>query len=157
MPLASVGLNEIGTYQYSHWAEPPADLVRNSLIRIPKVLQGITVQVESVGSTSDGQFVVRGRLYDFEEVDGASITGLVSMEFELYDRKSGKIVLVAHYSQAELCSKQKRSLAIVTALDTNLDRGFGKRRPAGLNQYLLRQHASGESPEDFVPTHRVEF
>lgn len=136
-----VGANEIGTYQYSHWAEPPVDLVRNSLIRILKS-SGNYRSVESVGSTSDGQFVVRGRLYDFEEVDGASITGLVSMEFELYDRKSGKIVWSHYYSQAEPVQSKEIS-AIVTALDTNLDRGL-KETAAGLNQYLSA-NVSGKS------------
>ena len=35
----------------------------------------------------------------FEEVDGASISGLVSMEFELYETKTGKVVWSHYYSQ----------------------------------------------------------
>jgi len=86
-PIAyRVGANEIGTYQYSQWEEPPTEMIQNSLIRLLRE-SGNYQSVESLSGGSDGQFVVRGRLNDFEEVDGPAITGLVSMEFELYDRK----------------------------------------------------------------------
>jgi ABC-type uncharacterized transport system auxiliary subunit len=78
--------------------------------------------------------VVRGRLYEFAEVDGANITGLVSMEFELYDRRSGKTLWTHFYSQSEPAQTKDIS-AVVTALDTNLDRGL-KEVVAGLSQYF---------------------
>jgi ABC-type uncharacterized transport system auxiliary subunit len=133
-PMAyRMGTNEIGTYQYSRWAEPPVEMIQDSLIRLLRS-SGNYTSVASLGSTSDGQFVVRGRLYDFEEVDGASITGLVSMEFDLYDRKSGKVVWSHSYSQSEPVQDKEVS-SIVTALNVNLDRGL-KEVAAGLNQYL---------------------
>jgi ABC-type uncharacterized transport system auxiliary subunit len=133
-PIAyRIGTNEVGTYQYSQWVEPPVVLVQNSLIRVLKA-SGNYQSVASLGSSADGQYLVRGRLYDFEEVDGGSITGLVSMEFELLDRKSGKIVWSHFYSQSEPVQGKEMS-AIVTALDVNLDRGL-KETAAGLNQYF---------------------
>jgi ABC-type uncharacterized transport system auxiliary subunit len=133
-PIAyRVGTNEIGTYQYSHWAEPPVEMVQSSLIRMLKA-SGNYQSVATLASKSDGQFIVRGHLYDFEEVDGGSISGLVSMEFELYDRKSGKIVWSHFYSQSEPVEGKQIS-AIVTALDANLSRGL-KEAAAGLNQYF---------------------
>jgi ABC-type uncharacterized transport system auxiliary subunit len=133
-PIAySVGTNEIGTYQYSRWAEPPVDMLKSKLIRILNT-SGDYQSVAALGSTSDGQFVVRGRLYAFEEVDGGSITGLVSMEFELCDRKSGKVLWSHFYSASEPVDGKKIS-AVVTALDLNLDRGL-KGVAAGLNQYF---------------------
>jgi ABC-type uncharacterized transport system auxiliary subunit len=78
--------------------------------------------------------VVRGKLYAFEEVDGGSIKGLVSMEFELCDRKSGKVLWSHFYSESEPVDGKKMS-AVVTALDLNLDRGL-KEVAAGLNQYF---------------------
>jgi ABC-type uncharacterized transport system auxiliary subunit len=78
--------------------------------------------------------VVRGRLYAFEEVDGGNITGLVSMEFELCDRKSGKVLWSHFYSESEPVDGKKIS-AVVTALDLNLDRGL-KEVAAGLKQYF---------------------
>ena len=100
-PIAyRIGANEIGSYQYSQWAEPPVEIIQNSLIRL-LLASGNYQSVASFSSASGGQFVVRGRLNDFEEVDGANITGLVSMEFDLYDRKSGKVVWSHSYSQSE--------------------------------------------------------
>jgi ABC-type uncharacterized transport system auxiliary subunit len=128
-----IGTNEIGAYQYSRWAEPPVELVKDKLIRILSA-SGDYQSVTSLGSTSNGQFLVRGRLYEFAEVDGANITGLVSMEFELYDRKSGKTLWAHFYSQSEP-AQSKDIPAVVTALDTNLDRGL-KEVAAGLSQYF---------------------
>jgi ABC-type uncharacterized transport system auxiliary subunit len=128
-----VGPNEIGAYQYSRWAEPPVELVKSKLIRVLSA-SGDYQSVTGLGSNSTGQFVVRGRLYEFAEVDGANITGLVSMEFELYDRKSGKVLWTHFYSQSEPVPSKEIS-AVVTALDTNLDHGL-KEVAAGLNQYF---------------------
>ena len=133
-----VGTNEIGTYQYSRWVEPPVEMVQSSLIRLLKA-SGNYQSVASLGSTSEGQFIIRGRLYDFEEVDGATISGLVSMEFELYDRKSGKIVWSHFYSQSEPVEGKEIS-AIVSALDANLNRGL-KEVAVGLNQYFSENRA----------------
>jgi len=133
-PIAyRIGVNEIGTYQYSHWSEPPVSLVRRRLIRILRS-SGDYRSVTELGNNADGQFVVRGRLYDFEEVDTASIAGLVSMEFDLCDRKSGKVLWSHYYSQSEPVQSKEIS-AVVTALDLNLDRGL-KEVAAGLGQYF---------------------
>jgi cholesterol transport system auxiliary component len=138
-PIAyRVGANEIGTYQYSQWEEPPTEMIQNSLIRLLRE-SGNYQSVESLSGGSDGQFVVRGRLNDFEEVDGPAITGLVSMEFELYDRKSGKVVWTHSYSQSEPANGKDIS-AIVSALDVNLDRGL-KEVAAGIDQYFSTNSA----------------
>jgi ABC-type uncharacterized transport system auxiliary subunit len=133
-PIAyRIGTNEIGTYQFSRWAEPPVEMIKGKLIRVLGA-SGDYQSVASLGSTSEGQFVLRGRLYDFEEVDSGSIAGRVSMEFELYDRKSGKVVWSHFYSQSEPVQGKQIS-AVVTALDVNLDRGLNE-VAAGLNQYF---------------------
>ncbi len=141
-PIAyQVGTNEIGTYQYSRWVAPPVELLKSKLMRVLST-SGDYESVSSLGSNSSAQFVVRGQLYSFEEVDGATISGLVSMEFELYDRKSGKVVWSHFYSQSEPVQGKEIS-AVVTALDTNLDRGL-KEVSAGLNQYFAA-NPSGKS------------
>jgi ABC-type uncharacterized transport system auxiliary subunit len=128
-----IGTNEIGAYQYSRWVEPPVGFVKDKLIRILSA-SGDYESVTSLGSNPNGQFVVRGKLDEFSEVDGANITGLVSMEFELYDRKSGKILWTHFYSHSEPVQSKDIS-AVVAALDTNLDRGL-KEVAAGLSQYF---------------------
>jgi ABC-type uncharacterized transport system auxiliary subunit len=137
-----IGTNEVGTYQYSRWAEPPVEMLKGKLIRMLRT-SGQYQSVSWLGSTAEGQFVVRGRLYEFEEVDSGSIGGLVSMEFELYDRKSGKVVWSHSYSQSEPVEGKKIS-AVVTALDLNLDRGL-KEVATGLGQYFSTSLAKQEA------------
>ena len=133
-PIAyRVGGNQIGTYQYSQWEEPPVGMIQSSLVRLLRQ-SGNYQSVASVSGASAGQFVVRGRLNDFEEVDGASITALVSMEFELYERKTGKIVWTHSYSQSEPV-QGKEMTEIVKSMDVDLDRGL-KEVVAGINQYF---------------------
>jgi ABC-type uncharacterized transport system auxiliary subunit len=133
-PIAyRIGVNEIGTYQLSQWAEPPVNLVRRRLIRMLRS-SGDYQSVVELGSNSAGQYVLRGRLYDFEEVDTGGISALVSLEFDLIDRKSGKVVWSHFYSQSDPVQTKEIS-AVVTALDSNLDRGL-KEVTAGLDQYF---------------------
>jgi ABC-type uncharacterized transport system auxiliary subunit len=133
-PIAyRIGTNEVGTYQYSRWAEPPVEMLKGKLIRMLRA-SGRYQSVSGLGSTAEGQFVVRGRLYEFEEVDSGTIGGLVSMEFELYDRKSGKVVWTHSYSRSEPVEGKTVSL-VVTALDLNLDRGL-QEVATGLDQYF---------------------
>lgn len=142
-PIAyRIGTNEVGTYQYSRWAEPPVEMLKGRLIRMLRT-SGQYQSVNGLGSSAEGQFVVRGRLYEFEEVDSGSISGLVSMEFELYERKSGKVVWSHSYSQSEPVEGKKIS-AVVTALDLNLDRGL-KEVAAGLGQYFSASLAKQEA------------
>ena len=142
-PIAyRIGTNEVGTYQYSRWAEPPVEMLKGKLIGMLRA-SGNYQSVAGLGSTSEGQFVVRGRLDEFEEVDSGSIGGLVSMEFELYDRKSGRVVWSHSYSRNEPVEGKKIS-AVVTALDFNLDRGL-KEVAAGLGQYFSANLAKQEA------------
>src|SRR5438132_14368878 len=83
---------------------------------------------QSVGelcSSPQGEFVLQGRLYDFEEVDAGSTAALVTMEFELFDRKSGKTVWTHFYSHTEPVQGKEIS-DVVSALDRNLRRGLAE-------------------------------
>lgn len=138
-PIAyRVGANEIGTYPYSYWEEPPVELIQNNLIHL-LINTGNYQSVVRRSDNSNGQFVIRGRLNDFEEVDGASISGLISMQFDLYDKRAGKVVWSHSYSQSEPVQGKEIS-AVVAALDVNLDRGL-REVADGLNQYFSANSA----------------
>jgi ABC-type uncharacterized transport system auxiliary subunit len=128
-----IGVNEIGTYQYHRWADPPVAMVQANLIRLLRS-SGDYQSVESAGSPNADEFVVRGRLADFTEVDGPTINGLVTMEFELYDRKTAKVLWSHFYSQTEPAQSKEIS-QVVQALDRNLDRGL-KEVVASLSHYF---------------------
>jgi len=116
------GPNEIGTYDYHHWAEPPVLMVKVSLIRRLRA-SGKYQSVAELGSSAQGDYVLQGRLYDFEEVDTGRMAALVSMEFELFDRRTRTTVWSRFYSHSE--PVQGRQIPdVVAALDRNLAQGL---------------------------------
>jgi ABC-type uncharacterized transport system auxiliary subunit len=119
------GPNEIGTYEYHYWDEPPVRMVRVMLIRTLRA-SGKYQSVAQLGSLAEGEFVLEGRLDDFEEVDrGAAIAALVTMEFELVDRKAHRTVWTHSYSRSD--PVQGRQIAgVVAALNHNLMQGLNE-------------------------------
>lgn len=127
------GANQIGTYRYHLWDEAPVQMLKTSLLRRLRA-SGKYESVADLGSGVQGQYVLQGRLYDFEEVDASSMTGLVSMEFELYDRKDHKLLWSRFYSHSE--PVQGKTIAdVVSALDRNLRQGLNEVL-AGLDGYF---------------------
>jgi ABC-type uncharacterized transport system auxiliary subunit len=128
------GRNEIGTYGYHQWAEPPALMLKTILIRRLRA-SGRYQSVAQVGSSTQGEFVLRGRLYNFEEVDqGGGISVLVSMEFELIDRRTHKAVWNRSYTHTEPV-QGKEIPDVVAALDRNLEQGLTEVE-SGLDAYF---------------------
>jgi ABC-type uncharacterized transport system auxiliary subunit len=127
------GANEVGTYQYHRWSDPPVEMVQTNLVRLLRS-SGDYQSVGIMGSGATQNLVVRGRLERFEEVDAAQISTLVAMEFELYNRKTARVLWSHSYSQSEPAQGKEVS-QVVQALDRNLDRGL-KEVVAGLGQYF---------------------
>jgi ABC-type uncharacterized transport system auxiliary subunit len=86
------------------------------------------------GGGSDAEFAIRGKLHEFAEVDSDSISSLVTMEFELYNRKTARVLWSHFYSQVEPVQGKEVS-GVVQALDRNLDRGL-QEVVIGLGQYF---------------------
>ena len=126
------GTNQLGTYDYHRWTDSPLAMVQEKLVRMLRKSGDYESVIAATGT--GGDLTLRGRLYDFAEVDGVAITGLVSMEFELYSRKTARILWTHFYSQAEPV-QGKAVPAVVEALDRNLDRGLNE-VVAGLNRYF---------------------
>jgi ABC-type uncharacterized transport system auxiliary subunit len=134
------GRNEIGAYEYHLWAEPPAQMIKIALIRRLRA-SGQYQSVTRLGGSTHGDYVLRGRLYDFEEVDnGGTITAEVSMDFELIDRATYKPVWNHFYSRT-MPVQGKVISAVVAALDNNLQQGLAEVE-SGLNTYFA-SHGSG--------------
>jgi ABC-type uncharacterized transport system auxiliary subunit len=135
------GVNEIGTYSYHYWIEPPVQMVKVALIRQLRA-SGKYQSVTELGSSVQGEFVLAGRLDDLEEVDAGSIAALVTMEFQLHDRKAGKVVWTHYYSYSEPV-QGKEIPDVVSALDRNIDRGLTE-VTSGLDAYFA-SHVPGQS------------
>jgi ABC-type uncharacterized transport system auxiliary subunit len=135
------GPNEIGTYQYHQWVEPPTQMVKDMLIRRLRA-SGKYQSVDELGSSAQGNYVLHGRLDDFEEVDTGSITALVSMEFELFDRRTGRTVWTDYYTHTAP-AQGKEIPDVVSALNRNLIQGL-KEITSGLDAYFS-SHIRGKS------------
>jgi ABC-type uncharacterized transport system auxiliary subunit len=135
--------NQIGTYQYHRWSETPVLMVQEKLIRMLRT-SGEYQSVSGMGNPAGGEFVVRGRLYDFTEIDGDGISGLVSLEVELFNRRTAKILWTHFYTGTEPVAG-KEVPAVAQALDRNLDRGL-KEVMAGLSGYFATNPPGGPQP-----------
>lgn len=133
--LYHTGANEEGAYEYHRWAAPPATMVELCLLRRLRQ-SGKYASVEEVSSKAGGDFLVHGRLYDFEEIDASVISGRVAMEFDLHDRKAGKTVWSHSYSHDEPASGDDIP-AVVAALNRNLQRGLDE-VTASLDEYFAK-------------------
>jgi len=129
----SMGGEQMGTYEYQRWAEPPTEMVQETLLRELRA-SGRYRAVYTQRSNTNGDFVLRGRLYDFKEVSGNGIVARVTVDFEMRDLKNGATVWTHYYQHNEPVSG-KDVAAVVAALDRNTHRCI-KEVLGSLDQYF---------------------
>jgi ABC-type uncharacterized transport system auxiliary subunit len=112
------GPNEAGAYEYHRWTQRPGTMVRNSLVRALRA-SGKYQRVLESGSATDADYLVRGKLYEFGEVDGASVQTKISLQLELVDRKTNRNVW-DHIAEREEPVGSKTVADVVQSLDRNL-------------------------------------
>jgi cholesterol transport system auxiliary component len=127
------GAEQLGTYEYQRWAEPPAEMIEEVLLRELRA-SGRYRAVYYRRSNMQGDFALRGRLYDFKEVDGGKMSARVTLELEMRDLKNGATVWTHYYTHDEPTSG-KDVPAVVAALDRNVQRGV-KEVVESLDQYF---------------------
>jgi ABC-type uncharacterized transport system auxiliary subunit len=127
------GAERLGTYEYQRWAEPPTEMIQEVLLRELRS-SGRYRAVHYRRSNMQGDFAIRGHLYDFKEVDGGQMSARVTLELEMRDLKSGATVWTHYYTHDEPASG-KDVPALVTALDKNVQRGV-KEVVESLDQYF---------------------
>lgn len=129
---------EMGTYEYQRWAEPPTEMIQEVLLRELRA-SGRYRAVYTHRSNAIGDFLLRGRLYDFKEVSGNPLLARVSVDLELRDVKTGTTVWTHYYSHDEPAGG-KDVPAVVAAMDRNVQRGV-KEIVASLDQYFASHPA----------------
>lgn len=134
----STGGEQMGTYENQRWAEPPTEMLEEVLLRELRS-SGRYRAVYAHRSNTNGDFLLRGSLYDFKEVSGGGLAARVTVEFEMRDLKSGTTVWT-HYYQRDEPVNGKDVPAIVAALDKNVQRGV-KEVLASLDQYFASHTA----------------
>jgi ABC-type uncharacterized transport system auxiliary subunit len=123
----------MGTYEYQQWAEPPTEMLVDVLLRDLRA-SGRYRAVDILRSNSHGDYILYGRLYDFKEISGAPLLTRLTIDLELRETKTGSIVWTHYYSHDEPVSGKDIS-AVVAALDRNAQRGMDEVK-SSLEQYF---------------------
>ena len=139
--LYQVGANEVGTYEYHRWVETPDRMVQNALVRLLRS-SGKYQSIDRFMTGAKPDYIVRGKIYEFAEVDKPEIYTRVSMEIELHEGPSNRTVWSHVYSGEEKVDG-KEMPNVVQSFDSNLRRRLSE-IVAGLDEYLAgRRRASG--------------
>jgi ABC-type uncharacterized transport system auxiliary subunit len=129
----SSGGENMGTYEYQRWAEPPTEMIQEVLFRALRS-SGRYRAVHAQRSSIRGDYLLHGHLYDFKEVTGSSMSARLALELELRDTKTGDTVWTHLYNHDEPVSGKDVS-AVVAALNRNVHRATNE-FTASLNQYF---------------------
>jgi cholesterol transport system auxiliary component len=112
------GSNEVGAYEYHRWTERPAAMVQDLLLRTLRG-SGKYRQVQEASTAAAGEYLVRGKLYELDEIDNPGIRTRVSLRLELLDRKTGMVVWNRHFDRDEPV-EGKAIHDVVLSLERNL-------------------------------------
>ncbi len=124
---------EMGTYQLHRWAEPPTEMMQELLWRSLRASHRYSA-VSLLSSSSHGDFVLQGNLYDFKELSGSTFAARLDLGLELREVKTGAIVWTHSYSHDEPV-KGKDVSSVVAALDQNAQRCVSEAE-ASLSEYF---------------------
>jgi ABC-type uncharacterized transport system auxiliary subunit len=124
---------EMGTYQVHRWAQPPTEMMQELLWRSLRASHRYNA-VYLLTSSSHGDFLLQGNLYDFKELSGSTLAARLNLEMELREIKTGAIVWTHSYSHDEPV-KGKDVSSVVAALDQNAQRCVSEVE-ASLNEYF---------------------
>lgn len=112
------GSNETGAYEYQRWTERPGAMVRDSLVRALRS-SGKYRRVLEQSSAAIGDYLVRGKLYEFAEVDNPAIHTRISLQLELVDKKTNRSVW-DHMFECEQPAGGREIQDVVHSMDSNL-------------------------------------
>jgi len=129
---------EMGSYEFQRWTEPPTEMIEETLLRALRAT-GHYKGVTSLGSETRGDFLLRGRLFDFKEVSGEALVARMTLDLELRETKSGATVWT-HSCTHDEPVVSKDILAVVAALDRNVQRCVAEVR-ASLDEHF-KSHSS---------------
>jgi ABC-type uncharacterized transport system auxiliary subunit len=115
---------QMGTYETERWSEPPVEMMQSVLLRKLRN-SGHYRDVNTLRSGAHGDYVLRGRLYDFKEISGKALVGRLSFDLEMHDTKTNGTVWTYSYSFDEPVSG-KDVASVVAALDRNVQRAAGE-------------------------------
>ena len=128
-----VSAEELGTYEYERWSEPPVDMIQDSLIASLRATQRFR-SVAAVSSSLRGDYLLRAHLNALDEIDKPQLAARFSIELELYDPRAAATVWSDSYSHDEPVNGKKVA-DVVAALDQNVKTGMNQ-LAGDLGQYF---------------------
>ena len=127
------GPNAMGLYEEHRWSEPPAAMFEEMLLHALRQSHRYK-SVQLLTSNAHGDYVLRGRVERFEQVDGSPVVARVWLRLSLYDLKNGQTVWNGSYEKDEPASANDFP-SIVAALNLNLQKAVLE-LTAGVDEYL---------------------
>ena len=112
------GAHEAGAYELHRWTERPGTLIRGSLVNALRA-SGRYRRVIEASSWAAGDYLVRGEVHEFGEVDHPAIATRISVHLELIDQKDNREVWDRNYEREEP-SSGKTIDDVVESMDRNL-------------------------------------
>lgn len=136
--LYRTGPNSMGTYEANRWVEPPPSMCEEMLLNTLRRSHRYR-SVQELSSNAKGDYIVRGRLERFEQVEGGALQARVWLRMSLYDSKIGHTIWSNVYEQDEPVAA-KDLASVVAALNQNLQRGV-LQLTSEIDQYLTAHPA----------------
>lgn len=112
------GGNEVGAYEYHRWVDRPGAMVHDSLVRTLRASGGYR-HVLDASSSAVGDYLLRGKLYEFGEVDNPAVQTGISLQLELIDEKTNRSVWDHQFERTEPAAG-KTVPDVVASMDRNL-------------------------------------
>ena len=118
------GSNEVGAYEYHRWTERPSAMVQDLLLQALRA-SGKWRRVMEASSTAESDYLVRGRLREFAEIDNPGIQTRVSLRLELVDFKTGAVIWDRDYNR-DVPVEGKTINEVVLSMEHNLQQVIGE-------------------------------
>src|SRR6516225_2720979 len=118
------GSNEVGAYEYHSWTERPSAMVQDLLLQALRA-SGKWRRVLEASSTAESDYLVRGRLREFAEIDDPGIQTRVSLRLELVDFKTGAVIWDRDYNR-DAPVDGKTMNEVVLSMEHNLQQVIGE-------------------------------
>jgi ABC-type uncharacterized transport system auxiliary subunit len=112
------GANVTGSYEYHRWATGPAMMVRDALVRALRASGNYRFVMES-SSSATGDYLLRGQLHEFTELDDPAIQTQIFLHLELIDEKTNHEVWDRRFMREEPAGG-KNIEDVVASMDRNL-------------------------------------
>jgi cholesterol transport system auxiliary component len=128
----------MGTYEFQRWAEPPAEMIQEILVRELRST-GRYKNVDALRSNSRGDYVLIGRLFDLKEVSANPVVARIAIEMDLRDKATGSLIWSHSYAHNEPVAKKEVSEVVaalnrgvqqtVSEVQKDLEQFFATQRP----------------------------